>query len=94
MAHGWDPGTKPEAGELDAAVRRQLAAQYQADGTLRVNSSVLSKAWGVPQKDVKAAARSAARDFDPAAVPKQMTPEQRADMVASDAPVQQPPASS
>lgn len=79
---------KPSGEALDEAIRQQFAAQHRTDGTTRINSRVLGRAWGVPAKQVQAAARRVARDFDPAAV-SDMTPEERAAVVASDAPAQQ-----
>ena len=83
---------KPSGDALDEAIRQQFAAQHRMDGTTRINSTVLGRAWGVPAKDVKAAARRVARDFDPAAANevRESHITQSADMMASDVPTQQP----
>lgn len=67
------PWSNPATGEtstptpdlIRAAVEQQVAAQYQHNGKTALNSSMLSKAWGVPQKDIARTARQVRASFSP-----------------------------
>ncbi len=58
----------PTIEQIRAAVEQQVAAQHRHNGSTGVNSPALSRAWGVPQKDVSRIARQVRANFDPARV--------------------------
>ncbi len=58
----------PTTEQIRTAVEQQVAAQHRHNGSTGVNSPALSRAWGVPQKDVSRIARQVRANFDPARV--------------------------
>jgi len=68
MNSATEETSTPTTEQIRAAVEQQVAAQHRHNGSTGVNSAVLSRAWGVPQKDVSRIARQVRANFDPARV--------------------------
>ena len=58
--------TTPTPALIRTAVEQQAAAQYQHNGKTALNTPMLSKAWGVPQKDIARITRQVRANFTPA----------------------------
>jgi hypothetical protein len=64
------------------ALRQQMAAQYQRNGSIRINSKVLAEAWGINSEAIRRAHRELTQTVDPrarlaetsAAAPRTETP--------------------
>lgn len=68
MNSATEETSTPTTEQIRTAVEQQVAAQYRHNGSTGVNSPALSRAWGVPQKDVSRIARQVRANFDPARV--------------------------
>lgn len=58
--------TTPTPALIRTAVEQQVAAQYQHNGKTALNTPMLSRAWGVPQKDIARITREVRASFAPA----------------------------